>query len=748
MERSDVDRKENFTLDLGHCGGHRHLHRLPPRHPLHPLGNRWFARQVPGNVTIENLSLTWFGPQEAHGVALTGRLGFSTVTIDEVTLDRALLPLIFGDRYIGNLAVVGAQLKAPACEMALPHLTVVHPKRGGPLAIKGEGSVNGRPFDIDFDVAEFDSRRPLAALRTAKGHLISPDLPLEALDRLFGLKDQLTDFIGATANINLELTPAEAILAFQSQKLNLPKTLFTTGDRLTLKKPTTLTYEGMQVKLDKLDIPLADWKQGSAHATVTGENINLELTFDDEQVTGTIAKQDFTARFAGHFTKKGEFEFTSPATLRYTVRSEQLVKPFDIETTIAPKAIQLEELSLKGLSLQGKYTATDIVLTDGTLSGVHGTYSLNIPANKATLTLTATDHAKIDLTLSNFYENSQLNWKIANVNGVARLHQLPVSALLLIPGLPHRSDQIRALLGNQVDADATIKLQKMKGPVQLSLTSGNTHAEIRAQLEEEALTLTAPLQASITVTPDIGTHVLADFNPLFVNAVRSEQPITLRIEPQGFRLTRQASGLQIGRATLDPGKLWVTNTGSIQQLFGLFKRSQLNEQKEVLVWSTPIHFSAQDGLLRYQRADMVIGTSLQVAFWGSANLTTNALRMTLAIPGYSLRKLLGLPDIPDDRYLLIPVRGTLDDAKIDYTAALPRIAALLARKEGSTGKVLGALIETAAGSLTTDVPPPTTQPYPWASDPTYRFAPAEKPPTDVKKEAAKEAGKQLKKLLK
>lgn len=711
-------------------------------------GNQVVLRFMPDNVTFKELSLTWFGPQEAREVSVTGRFGLSTATIEEVTLERALLPLIFGDRYAGSLSVTQAQLTAPGVNMTLPHLTIVHPKRGGPLTIKGEGSVNDRPFDIDLDVKEFDHTRPLAALRSATGRWVSPNLPVEALDRLLGLKDQVTELIGATANLDLELSPSEAMLTLQSSKLNLPRTLFSTEDRLTLKEPTTLTYEGLQLKLEKLDIPYDDWRKGSVRAIVTSDDLGLELAVDEGQLTGTIARKDLIANFTGRFTNKGAFEFTSPVNLRYTVQSDQLLKPFDIDTIIAPSNIELKELSLKGLNLKGKYTTTEIDLPDGTLSDVQGTYSLNIPANKATLTLNSPDKAKIDLSLSNFYQNGQINWKVATLIGTAQLDDFPVSALTLFADTPQRAEQFRALLGKQVDLDATARLNRMQGPLQIDLTSGNTHANVRAHIADGALTLTAPLEAKITVTPAVGAHVLADFNPLFANTVRSDQPITLRIDPQGFRLTPQVSGLQIGRAALNPGKLWVKNTGSIRQLFSLFKHSQLNEQKEVQVWSTPIYFSAKNGLLSYHRADILIGTSLQLAFWGRANLNNNALSMTLAIPGYTLRKILGIKDIPNDRYLLIPVRGTLDTPKVDYSTATPRIAALLARKEGAAGKALGAIIEAAAGPLTTDVPPPNTQPFPWANDPTYRAPPAEKPTTDAKKEAAKKAGKQLKKLLK
>src|SRR5690606_32994052 len=103
---------------------------------------------------------------------------------------------------------------------------------------------------------------------------------------------------------------------------------------------------------------------------------------------------------------------------------------------------------------------------------------------------------------------------------------------------------------------------------------------------------------------------------------------------------------------------------------------------EVRAWSTPAYFSLSKGVVNYRRTDTLFGSTLQVASWGTVNLVDESVRLTLGIPGYSLRKILNATFIPDDYYLLIPVSGTLDNVGVDQKRLAPRVAALVARKEG------------------------------------------------------------------
>jgi AsmA family len=832
------------------------------------------SKNIPGHLTAKNLDLSWFGKQTIDELTLTDPSGRTVVIVEEITVDRALLPLIWGSTNFGHVTVVEPKVNlvvdsegnsnlqraiaqfhlplrpvmaaitpqlsftanlpegtllveetlitvsgATTATLRAPELFASHQTKGGPLTVKGAGTIEHDSrrgsFEINLDVERFQNDRILDAFKTAHGKIVATQFPVVIIDQL-APDIQLVKMVGETANLDVQIepshlvgkleapllkadvnaSPTEATLSASGKYLTLTPTRFTLADQIRLESPTQLTAlwndASITANLERFEMPLDNWRKGTALFTASTQKLEVrpnvvidtfQLRVDAKQldqgaiegkglvnalpvelegefaitkegaftlprVGVDVEGRSFRANFIGSYTAKGQLEFLSPLHIRYDVapemisRPELLKKPFQVETFA----------NVKDQKVTGTYTSTDIVLADGALTDVKGSYSVNISKSEATVTLNAKSTAdgekgKVDI-------KGAFDWKNANISLDASLKPLPVAALMLAAGTPHRAEQIEALLGRRADLEASANLKQMKGPVTLSLNSQNTHANLKGRITGETLTLSAPLNASITITPEIGHYFLSDFNPLLVSAVRGENPVTLRIEPDGFAATRHINGLQIGHASLDLGKLWIKNSGSVRELLGLFKRSQLNEQKEVLVWATPIFFSAKDGALSYQRADMVIGTSIQVAFWGTADLVSNALRMTLAIPGYSLRKVLGLPDVPNDRYLIIPVRGNVDDAKIDYATAVPRIAALLARKEGTTGQIAGALLETAVGSLAGQdkVPPPTTQPYPWANDPAYRFPPAtsepQKPKEALKKEAAKQAGKQLKKLLK
>jgi hypothetical protein len=158
----------------------------------------------------------------------------------------------------------------------------------------------------------------------------------------------------------------------------------------------------------------------------------------------------------------------------------------------------------------------------------------------------------------------------------------------------------------------------------------------------------------------------------------------------------------------------VKNRGPVNVLLGLFKNSPLNSQEELQLWTTPVYLTIHNGVVNYERSDMLIGHNLQTAFWGRINLYNKNLNMTIAIPGWSLRRLLGVFDM-EDYYLLIPVKGKIPKVSVDWSKASARIAALLARKEPTAGQLIGGVIDVISGHAEEQkkVPPPTTDPLPW-----------------------------------
>ncbi|MBS0622547.1 MAG: hypothetical protein JSR80_06280 [Verrucomicrobia bacterium] len=295
---------------------------------------------------------------------------------------------------------------------------------------------------------------------------------------------------------------------------------------------------------------------------------------------------------------------------------------------------------------------------------------------------------------------------------------LPIPTLTqMLPLQEEVRAQVSALLGEKASGSLAVDLQQDSGPLRLKLESTHTRCAFEGILSPNSLTLTAPLTASIELTPEIGQLVVGHLNPFFLTALRSVAPITLEVQPEGFSfpLPYQENALEVPSATLNLGKLWLKNRGEVGALVGLLKHSPLNEAQELQTWCTPLYFSIAHGVVNCKRMDTLIGSSLQVASWGRVDLPQNKVRMTLAIGAPSLRKLLGIQDIPNSYSLLLPVRGPVNDPYVDSKQATLAIAALLARKEGAAGKIFGGVLDLVSGNLLKqkDIPPPTTQPFPW-----------------------------------
>lgn len=323
--------------------------------------------------------------------------------------------------------------------------------------------------------------------------------------------------------------------------------------------------------------------------------------------------------------------------------------------------------------------------------------------------------------------------------------------LICCPRIPTISKQSLA----QPSLYSQGEVAKGSGALSLSVDSKQASLTSDLLLREGTIQLAAPVEAHLTLTEELGKMILSQMNPLLITAVRGENPIRLRIEQEGFSIplfnwSNWLEGIHIEQAQVDLGKIWLKNRGRLRRFFSLFKRPQLNQEKEILAWSTPLYLNVKEGIVNYQRMDTVIGTSFQLASWGRLDLLNKRIDFTAGVPGYSLRKVLGISGLPDDHYLLIPIRGPLGHVRIDWAKAGARLASLFTQREGETGRLLGDLL----GILTREkreqerVPSPTTTPFPWEGDPLYHFPSQseDKAEPTPKKRAIKAIEKGIKKI--
>ncbi len=482
---------------------------------------------------------------------------------------------------------------------------------------------------------------------------------------------------------------------------------------------------------------LACLLRGNAPLSLDGQyEILQDGTLKFDRFEFRLEGRNVELRFIASYTAGGPFEFLSPPEIHYIVtpdlvdellptRKGLLKEPFSFRPTVNPGVVDISKLSLETLKLSGRATFSTIDLENAEISNLKSKFSIDVPAGKASMTFSGksrvgSEKGKVrgNLSASHFMHQGELDLIDADLTLDLNLSPIPSSALMIAFGHPAWADHIEALFGQSLNLNLTADLQEMEGPFALNLSSKQTTLTLKGLISNESLRLTEPLDLSAKVTPEIGKTILKTLNPLFVTALRSDQPIHIHIDDKGFSFPLfpyNPAELQVGHASIDLGKIWVQNRGPVNSLLKLFKREQLTENKELAVWSTPAHLSIHNGIVNHQRMDTRIGTTLQVALWGTANVPTHTVNMTLGIPGQSLRKILGISDIPDDYYLLIPVRGTPLNPTVDWATGATRASSLLARKAGKTGKTIGAVLEAATGQLKgqKDVPPPTTKPFSW-----------------------------------
>ncbi len=267
--------------------------------------------------------------------------------------------------------------------------------------------------------------------------------------------------------------------------------------------------------------------------------------------------------------------------------------------------------------------------------------------------------------------------------------------------------KLAALLGSSFNANGAAKIHGTLGTVDLDLASPNATASINAAFTDSAVTLREPLLATLHLTPRSSMQLLG-------RALESQDPITLKLQPEGFLCPRTFSlgACQIERGTLGLGRLNIQNVNSDSPLFSLLKRNP--RAGSMNAWFTDMDFSLARGKLDLSRVDCLLDRGIHLCAWGSIYLVRDKLDLIVGIPADTLMNALGISGLPESYVLKIPVQGSIQNPEAITGPASAKIAALVAGqsalKQTPFGAVLG--IFNAATNDSSDVPPPK-RPFPW-----------------------------------
>lgn len=264
------------------------------------------------------------------------------------------------------------------------------------------------------------------------------------------------------------------------------------------------------------------------------------------------------------------------------------------------------------------------------------------------------------------------------------------------------------IFGSTLDLLGTVEMDQGEGQIDLFATAPNANAHIKGILKETGIFLSDPVDVQIRLTPAMSKLLFKDANPLFITGLSAHHSVSLTIEPSGFffPLPYSLEKLQVGKATLDLGKVVCQNGASLKIIMAILKAAPRLNGDEMNAWFTPFSFRIDRGILETERLDALLGDSVHVCTWGRIDLLNDKLHMNLGIPADTLARAFGIKDLPSNYVLKIPFRGTTQNPDINKGSAAAKITALIA---ASKIKGFGNFI---IKKEPTDIPPPQL-PFPW-----------------------------------
>lgn len=327
-------------------------------------------------------------------------------------------------------------------------------------------------------------------------------------------------------------------------------------------------------------------------------------------------------------------------------------------------------------------------------------------------------------SLLNFWtESGELATEHLTLKGVLTLDLIPVPQLIgILPIDQETRNVVQAVLGELLNARIAGEIVRGSGPLTLDIQSSNFKAIVPLQLQPHHFYLRDYVNAEITLTEAVNATLLRDITPLLVSGAYSENPLKLTIGPEGFMVPIRPyslEGVKIGAATLDIGKISIRNGGQIQKLMSFLKVGDITPEGWMSAWFTPIYIHLEKGVATYKRVDALLANSAHIALWGSINLITDEVRMTLGIAAPTLQQRFEINGLSRTEMFQVKMRGTTHKLELDWSAASTRIGYLIARSAGGgLGQIVGGILEQFFKELGEEkAPPPTTQPFPWESKP-------------------------------
>ncbi len=538
------------------------------------------------------------------------------------------------------------------------------------------------------------------------------------------IREDALDFENAHISFSSELDhlPLALLTPFAPDELDIPELFGTTA---------TIISQGEYAPTQDPSITL--------DLNITGEGVQASLSL---AVDGTISVAQNKPSFV-HWEltpsryqalvkylrpeQEPAFQLTKSAPIDLSIKELTCpTTPYEGVGQFLCKTGFVGNLSIGTLTFRSVGTQEYLVIdhTAGSIEGVdfsqaielhlHGdVLAQNIPQSESS-------SFQFDGNLFNFWTpEGKFNREGLTVDGELNLELLPVRQLTEIYPMDQETRVlVQAVLGELVNARIYGRISQMSGPLTVDVKSSNFKATLPILLQPEGIYLRDVVDAELTLTPEVNQTLITDINPLLIAGAYSDHPIRIVIDPQGFMIPihpYNLQGVKIGKAMIDIGRIRIRNGGDIQELMNFLKATDITPDGEMTAWFTPIYMSQNNGVASYSRVDMLLANEFHIALWGSINLITNKVRMTLGIAPSTLKKRFNIAGLSKKDMFQVKMRGTTKDLDLDWSSATTRIGILVGTAVGGPiGSLIGGILEQIVSALGDEPsPPPTTSPFPW-----------------------------------
>lgn len=548
-------------------------------------------QKVPGQMEVQNISLSWFGEQKIEGLAYrdgTGRV----FSLESATTQTPLLSMLWNRGSHLDAVITGLNLQIPQGNIALKDAQGEIHKSKDELKLHLSGATLQDKVEGAFAInAELDDTHPQKIQARVK------NFPMDLVAQLLALKNpdlgkNVRALLGPTADLQIDQKQLgegmELEFAAKSPRLQATFNGVVNAGLFQLKQPGTIL----------LNLSPHDFAFLTAPTTLqlTLDQLQLPLSGDVEQIQATIKASPL--QISGIAIQGAELEVQKGLRLNLSA----MLYPPQGKALTGPAAVKLGVDGIQWNELQTQGTLQiDQVRTNGiALSNLLLPWKVDGQKGILTFTLTGDLTSQGDLqgsgSLTHWLENGALDFSGARYQAQLNSTQFPIALLASLTEQP----ALKALGDDRLDL--TLAAQgEIRGKTALTaqVQGDNLDAYAALRLTEGEITLNdqkIPARLAFTLTPqrfnDLRAALKKDTESEQKFLLQSPAKFTLQIDQFAFPWTATSSWTDArihANFAMEQVAVLDQKTGqkiALEGFKGEFKSNQLNKALNFAVSAT------------------------------------------------------------------------------------------------------------------------------------------------------------------